>query len=155
MRLLGFLTGMLMCGAAWAASPVLIYYDAVSNQTLDPREPQNNSSFAQGPLMAVFDALIYLDPKGNPQPGLAVSWTYNQDLTELELKLRPNVTFHDGTKFNAAAVVKNFEIATALGYRAGFAVYDTMSQIAGAEAKGDDTVRLKLKQPNGQMPYLL
>ena len=155
MRLLSFFACLWMCGAAWAASPVLIYYDAVSNQTLDPREPQNNSSFAQGPMMAVFDALVYLDPKGTPQPSLALAWTYNQDLTELELKLRPNVTFHDGTKFNAAAVVKNFEIATALGYRAGFAVYDTMSQIASAEAKGDDTVRLKLKQPNGQMPYLL
>ena len=26
----------------------LIYFDAVSNQTLDPQEPQNNSSFSQG-----------------------------------------------------------------------------------------------------------
>ena len=30
-----------------------------------------------------------------------------------------------------------------------------MSQIATVETLGDDTVRLKLKQPNGQMPYLL
>jgi peptide/nickel transport system substrate-binding protein len=153
------LVGLLLCGAASAAgtntSATLIYYDAVSNQTLDPREPQNNSSFAQGPLMAVYDALVYLNPKGEPKPGLATSWTYNADLTEIALKLRPGVTFHDGVKFNAAAVARNFEQAKALGLRAGFAVSETMSQIATVEIQGDDTVRLKLRQPNGQMPYLL
>ena len=158
-RLPAFLTGLFLCGAAVAAdtnpTATLTYYDAVSNQTLDPREPQNNSSFAQGPLMAVFDALIYLDPKGDPKPGLATAWTYNADLTEITLKLRPGVTFHDGTKFNAAAVARNFEAATALGLRAGFAVSETMAQISGVETEGEDTVRLKLKQPNGQMPYLL
>ena len=48
-----------------------------------------------------------------------------------------------------------FEYATALGLRAGFAVSETMSQIASVEVQGDDTIRVKLKQPNGQMPYLL
>ena len=133
----------------------LIYYDAVSNQTLDPREPQNNSSFAQGPLMAVYDALIYLDPTGEPKPGLATSWHYNADLTEITLKLRQGVKFHDGTDFNAAAVAKNFEQATVLGLRAGFAVSETMSRIVSVEAPDNFTVKLKLKQPNGQMPYFL
>jgi peptide/nickel transport system substrate-binding protein len=159
MRALLVMLGLLLCGAATAAgtnpTATLIYYDAVSNQTLDPREPQNNSSFAQGPLMAVYDALVYLDPKGEPKPGLALSWTYSPDLTEITLKLRPGVTFHDGTKFDAAAVARNIEQATALGYRAGFAVNETMNQIANAETQGDDTVRLKLKQPNGQIPYFL
>src|SRR3954462_10472216 len=82
----------------------LIYFDAVSNQTLDPQEPQNNSSFAQGVLMAVFEALVQLDPAGNPQPGLAQSWSYNDDLTVFTMKLRPGVTFHDGAKLDAAAV---------------------------------------------------
>ena len=159
MRLMTLALGLFVSAGAVAAdtnpAATLIYFDAVSNQTLDPREPQNNSSFAQGPLMAVFDALVYLDPKGEPKPGLATSWTYNADLTQIELKLRPNVTFHDGTKFDAASVVKNIQAATVLGYRAGFAVYDTMSQIASADSVGDDVVRLKLKQPNGQMPFLL
>ena len=161
-RVPAFLTSLLLCGAAASTlaaetntAATLTYYDAVSNQTLDPREPQNNSSFAQGPLMAVYDALIYLDPKGNPQPGLALSWTYDADLTGITLKLRPGVIFHDGAKFNAEAVARNVARATGLGYRAGFAVYDTMSQIAAVETEGEDTVRLKLKQPNGQMPYLL
>ena len=75
----------------------LIYFDAVSNQTLDPQEPQNNSSFAQGVLMAIYDSLIRLDASGEPKPGLATAWRYNEDLTEFTLTLRRGVTFHDGT----------------------------------------------------------
>ena len=133
----------------------LIYYDAVSNQTLDPREPQNNSSFAQGTLMAIYDSLIRLDPSGEPTPALALSWDYNPDLTEFTLTLRPNVTFHDGSPFDAKAVVLNFERSTALGSRAGNATFETMSQIAAIEILGDHKLRLKLKAPSGQLPYLL
>jgi len=133
----------------------LIYFDAVNNMTIDPREPQNNSSFAQGPLMAIFDALVYLNEAGEPKPGLAESWSYNADLTEITLKLRKGVTFHDGAKFDAAAVATNFERATALGLKAGFAVYDTMNQIASVDIRDEHTIALKLKTPNGQLPYLL
>ena len=133
----------------------LIYYDAVSNQTLDPREPQNNSSFAQGPIMAIYDALVYLDPKGQPAPGLAESWRYNADLTEMTFKLRTGVTFHDGTKFDAAAVVRNLEYTASLGTRAGASAAETVNQIARIEVLGDHEIRLILKKPNGQMPYLL
>ena len=58
-------------------------------------------------------------------------------------------------KFNAAAVARNFERSTALGTRAGFATSEMMNAIAAIELQGDDAVRLKLKRPNGQMPYLL
>ncbi len=150
---------LLFGGPAIAAEPNLagsvIYYDAVSNQTLDPREPQNNSSFAQGPLMAVFDALVALNAAGEPTPGLAESWKYTADLTELTLNLRKGVLFHDGTPFNAAAVARNFQRSTELGLRAGFAVSETMSQIAAITTPDEHTVRLKLKSPNGQMLYLL
>jgi len=133
----------------------LIYYDAVSNQTLDPQEPQNNSSFAQGVLMAVYDSLVRLDASGEPKPGLATSWRYNEDLTEFTLTLRHGVIFHDGTPFNAAAVAKNFERSMALGPKAGGATIETMTQVAAVEVVSDDTIRLKLKAPSGQMPYLL
>jgi len=106
-------------------------------------------------LMAIYDSLVRLDEAGDPKPGLAESWQYNADLTEITLKLRPGVTFQDGTKFNAAAVARNFERSTMLGNRAGFATSETMSAIGAVEAQGDDVVRLKLKAPNGQMPFLL
>ncbi len=143
--------------AATDANPdaTLTYFDAVGNQTLDPQEPQNNSSFAQGVLMAIYEPLVRLDEKGDPKPGLALSWEYNAELTELTLKLRPGVTFHDGTKFDAAAVVKNFARSHALGGKAGASTLETMSQIAAVETIDDMTVRLKLTGPTGQLPYLL
>lgn len=133
----------------------LIYYDMAGNETLDPAEPQNNSSYSHEALLAIFDSLVRLDAAGLPGPGLAESWTRNPDLTEITFKLRPGVTFHDGTPFNAAAVQKNFERSTALGRRAGGTTYETFSLIAGVEYQGDDVVRVKLKAPNGQIEYWL
>jgi len=152
---------LLAAAPAIAAEPegnpnaTLIYFDAVSNQTLDPQEPQNNSSFSQGVLMAVYEPLVLFTPEGNPIPGLAQSWEYNADLTVFTMKLRPGVTFHDGTKFDAAAVMKNLQRSAALGTKAGAATIEAMAQMASFEAEGDDTVRIRLKQPSGQMPYLL
>ena len=141
--------------AAANSNATLVYFDAVSNQTLDPHEPQNNSSFAQGVLMGVYDSLIRLDPSGEPKPGLATSWRYNDDLTAFTMTLRPGVTFHDGTKFDAAAVARNLERAIALGARAGNATFETTSQIAGVDVVDDQTVTIRLKSPSGQLPYLL
>ena len=42
-------------------------------------------------------------------PQLALSWETAADGKALDLKLRPNVKFHDGEKFDAAAVKFNIE----------------------------------------------
>ena len=52
----------------------------------------------------IFDALTWTDSKTRLQPGLAVSHKpIGEDIWEF--KLRPNVTFHDGTPFTAEDVV--------------------------------------------------
>ena len=132
---------------------VLIYYDSSGNATLDPAEPQNGSSYSHETLLALYDTLIRFDQEGRLTPGLAESWSINDDLTELTLKLRRGVTFHDGTKFDAAAVKRNFERSTALGKRAGNTMADTFQQIAVIETIGDDVVKLKLRQPSGQIEF--
>lgn len=158
--LLGCMTAF--CVGAVQAQPftanpnaTLIYFDPVGNETPDPRTPQNGSSFAQGLMMAVYDALIFLDHKGDPQPGLAESWGFNADLTEFTLKLRKGVMFHDGTALNAAAVQTNLERQAALGSRGGSNITETAGAIAAIEVLDEFSVRLKLKGPNGQMPFLL
>jgi peptide/nickel transport system substrate-binding protein len=136
-------------------SATLVYYDMAGNETLDPVEPQNNSSYSHEALLAVYEPLIRLDDAGNPGPGLAAAWTRNEDLTELTLKLRPGVTFHDGTPFNAEAVKRNFDRMAALGGRAGTTVTETFKLISAVEYEGEDTVRIRLKSPNGQIEYWL
>lgn len=40
---------------------------------------------------------------------MAESWTTNADKTEYTFKLRPGITFSDGTPLDANAVAKNFD----------------------------------------------
>ncbi len=133
----------------------LVFYDMAGNATLDPAEPQNNSSFSHEILLALYDTVIRMDDAGTPGPGLAESWTRNADLTELTLKLRTNARFHDGLPVNAAAVKANLERSAALGSRAGATMFETMNLISGIEVLGEFELRLKLKKPSGQIEFWL
>lgn len=57
------------------------------------------------------EPLVRLDGDAQAQPWLATSWEPNADATSWTVKLRPNVTFHDGTAFNAEAVKRNLDNA--------------------------------------------
>lgn len=58
----------------------------------------------------VTDKLTWQDPEsGDIKPWLAESWGTNNNLTEFTFHLRKDVTFSDGTPFNAAAVKANFD----------------------------------------------
>jgi peptide/nickel transport system substrate-binding protein len=57
----------------------------------------------------VFDSLVYQDGKGKFHPWLATSWTVSKDLKTFTFHLRHDVTFSDGTPFDAAAVKANFD----------------------------------------------
>jgi len=133
----------------------IVYFDAAGNETLDPAEPQNNSSFSHEVLLAIYDTLIQLKADGTPIPGIAESWTRNADLTDITMKLRPGVRFHDGTPVDAAAVKRNLERSAALGKRAGNTVQEAMALIDTIETPDALTVRLKLKAPSGQIEYWL
>jgi peptide/nickel transport system substrate-binding protein len=52
------------------------------------------------------------DTVPGPVPGLAESWTIADDQLTWTFNLRPGVTFHDGTPFDADAVVFNFDRIT-------------------------------------------
>ena len=85
-------------------------------------------------------------------PGLAQSWDISKDGLTYTFKLRPNVTFHDGTPFNAEAVKFVFErqlndkgpyYATGTyPYVKGF-----LGNVAGVEVLDASSVQIKLKSP--------
>ncbi len=58
---------------------------------------------------AVFDPLVALGADESVQPYLAQSFTPAADFRSWQIKVRPNVKFHDGTPFDAAALVQNLE----------------------------------------------
>jgi peptide/nickel transport system substrate-binding protein len=75
------------------------------------------------------------------RPRLATSWKQSQ--TEVSFTLRPNVTFHDGTPFDAEAVKAN--LARIRTEPSQFqAILDPVEEVV---AQDRTTVRLKLKRP--------
>lgn len=81
--------------------------------SLGPTWIPNNSSISsfQGHVWGhVTDKLVYVDGDGNLSPWVAESWEQNDSATEFTLRLKPGVTFSDGTPVDAAAVVANLDI---------------------------------------------
>jgi peptide/nickel transport system substrate-binding protein len=109
--------GMLLAGlllAACASPPTgepvarLIYGLTLMPSGFDPHI--HASSELGIPLRSVYDTLVFRDPNtGAFVPGLATEWTISSDRLTYVFKLRQDVTFHDGTRFDAAAVATNFE----------------------------------------------
>jgi peptide/nickel transport system substrate-binding protein len=95
---------------------------------------------------AVFDELICYDhQKLEFAPLLAQSWTQVNDTT-LDLKLRDDVVFHDGTKFTVDDAVYSLNYLRDPNNKLRFAS-ENLSWIAGVEKTGDDTLRIVAKQP--------
>lgn len=80
----------------------------------DTLNPATTGARSVGPLIAtMFDTLVWLTPASKVTPGLATKWQTSPDGKKYTFTLRQNVKFHDGTPFDAAAVVANFDYITA------------------------------------------
>ncbi|MGH8909075.1 MAG: ABC transporter substrate-binding protein [Egibacteraceae bacterium] len=60
-------------------------------------------------LDMIFEPLVNYGEGGAIEPGLAESWEVSGDGRSVTFHLRPGVTFHDGTPFDAQAVKWNFD----------------------------------------------
>ena len=58
---------------------------------------------------ALCDKLVDIDEKLGLVPQLSTQWAWSADNKTLTMQLRPGVTYHDGEKFDAAAVKFNIE----------------------------------------------
>jgi peptide/nickel transport system substrate-binding protein len=96
---------------------------------------------------AIFDHLAEYDSSGVAKPYLAESMTSNAGFTEWTIKLRPDVTFHNGEKCDSAALKKNF-LAQQSSILTGpvFSNLDTIDIVDGL------TVKLTMKQPWSTFP---
>lgn len=92
----------------------------------------------------IFDGLVNMDATQALKPGLAVSWGPVDDLT-WEFKLRPGVTWHDGTPFTADDVICTFERAPNVPNSPSG--YGTYLRGKTAEKIDDLTVHVKTAKP--------
>ncbi len=104
MRIVSLLLALLL-GVA-ASAQTLTTAIGSNPPTLDPQVTFNGYSFHV--TNQVYETLVRVTPEGEIVPGLATEWSY-PDPTTLRLTLREGVTFHDGTPFDADAVVASFE----------------------------------------------
>ncbi len=90
------------------------------------------------------DKLFDLDEKLNIVPQLATSYQWSADNKSLTLKLRSGVTFHDGEKFDAAAVKFNIDRHKNL---AGSNRRGELSPVTSVDVIDDLTARINLSAP--------
>ncbi|MBO8128403.1 MAG: ABC transporter substrate-binding protein [Peptococcaceae bacterium] len=106
----------------------------------------------------IFDTLVEYEPDSTAvRPALATDWSVSEDGTVWTFKLREGVKFHDGTDFNADAVVYNFERWMHKDHPLNngeckywaymFNGYDEDSMVTSVEATGDYEVKITLKEP--------
>lgn len=122
----------------------LTYAAAVNPDSWDPHvSPADEVGLL---LRPVFDSLVARLPGGGFTPWLAKSWTVSGDALAYTFHLRQDVTFSDGTRFDAAAVQANFDhIAdprTASRYAAVL-----LGPYAGTEVVDEFTAVVHLKSP--------
>jgi len=63
-------------------------------------DPSLNSVDAAQLVPAVFETLVRFDEKGDPQPGLAVSWSHDLTRKRWVFTARPNVILHNGAAWS-------------------------------------------------------
>ncbi|MDR7127435.1 TIGR04028 family ABC transporter substrate-binding protein [Pseudotabrizicola sp. 4114] len=86
----------------------LIYLEQQPHTVLYP--PVGGFYPNSGVLNQITDKLTFQNPDTlEIEPWIAESWEVNADKTEYTFKIRPGVTFSDGTPLDAAAVAANFD----------------------------------------------
>ncbi len=93
---------------------------------------------------ALCDKLFDVDEKLNIVPQLATSYEWSADRKALTMKLRRGVTFHDGEKFDAAAVKFNIERHKSM---AGSNRRAELAPVTGVDVVDESTARLNLSAP--------
>ncbi|HVJ96450.1 MAG TPA: ABC transporter substrate-binding protein [Acidimicrobiia bacterium] len=96
---------------------------------------------------AAYGALVaYDDATKEVNPVLADSLEPNADFTVWTLKLKPGITFTDGTPYNAAAVKTNWEFRKDPAKRSPS--FTPLMSVASLTAVDDTTLTIQLSAPN-------
>ncbi|HXE96253.1 MAG TPA: ABC transporter substrate-binding protein [Dongiaceae bacterium] len=109
----------------------------------DPIKAGFLSAQARSAAMAIEERLFDMDAKGKLVPELGLSANSSKDGKSWTIKLRKGVSFHDGTPFDADAVVQHWErMLDPKNHYRGLA---TMQPIEGVKKVDEFTVRFQLK----------
>lgn len=117
---------------------------AAPSRNLDPHLQTSYGGW--GMLTPIYDRLTMVDADGNITPGLAKSWEFADDGSQLKMSLRDDVTFNDGTQLDAQAVADNIDRGKSLP---DSAVVDQLSAISSVDVVDPQTVHMNLREGSG------
>jgi len=98
---------------------------------------------------SMLETLTVFDKDAHWQPYLAESLTPSNLASKWTIKLKPNITFQDGTPLNGAAVKANLD-----AYRNGLGII-AMKGITSIDVVDDLTVDVSMNQPWASLPGFL
>ena len=96
----------------------------------------------------IWNGLVTLDRRLEPQPELARAWSWSPDGLRLSLTLEPGVRWHDGQPLTAADVKFSVETAARRGTRA-------LARLDGVDTPDGGTVVLRLSRAYAPLLTLL
>ncbi|MGQ5287869.1 TIGR04028 family ABC transporter substrate-binding protein [Pectobacterium actinidiae] len=102
-----------------------------------------------GILNQITDKLTYQNPETlEIEPWVAESWTVNADNTEYTFKIRPGITFSDGTPLDANAVAKNFDTYGLGNTALNQPISEVINNYLRSEVIDPITVKFYFKKPS-------
>ncbi|NJN18846.1 MAG: hypothetical protein HC822_22605 [Oscillochloris sp.] len=112
--------------------------------TMDPHASPSAITFFI--TASVGESLLYLDENRELKPWLAETWEVQDDGASFVFTLREDVTFQDGTPFNAEAVKWNFDRIVDPNFAAGSAL-TALAGYTGTEVVDAFTAKVSFENP--------
>ena len=152
----GLICSTTLVGSAAQAGGTLVFGSSGDAVRLDPADVTDGESIQR--MDNIFEGLVeYKSGSTEIQPCLATSWETSKDGKEITFHLRKGVKFHDGTDFNADAVVFSLRRQYDKGYLpwhdyGEWAYWGYMFSDIEKVVKIDDyTVKIVLKRVNASI----
>jgi peptide/nickel transport system substrate-binding protein len=118
---------------------------------LNPLQTRVNPEYLLGELL--YSGLTRLAPDMSAEPDLALSWSNSDDLTRWTFKLRPGITFHDGSPCTAQDVAATF--TAILDPKTASPARTNIGPVAKVTATDATTAEFTLSAPYADLPVAL
>jgi peptide/nickel transport system substrate-binding protein len=163
-RVLALLAGLLIGISTASAESVIRYGISLADIPQTTGQPDRGAGAYQFTGYTIYDPLVawemnVADRPGKLIPGLATEWTVDPaDQKKWRFKLREGVKFHDGSAFNADAVVWNLDKvlddkAPHFDKRQSAQVRTRLPSVASWKKLDDMTVEITTKEIDSIFPY--
>lgn len=163
----GLLALLAACNAADSGSPSAVASGAAARRggvlrvgspppptSVDPVTMYDGSAIAIVQLVSEY--LIWLDQDFKLVPKLAESWDTADGGKTWTFKLRPGVTFSDGTPLDATAVKASFDrLLDPKSKSAALSAFESILSPGGVSVSGGTSVAFALDRPFSDFPYLV